>query len=118
MAEMMHFQNCLKQYSTRFFWGSQPSNWALLRMKRTEDRTAYRNGFRERDLTTRKLEIVTEELCGKSFSKSTVSSLCQRLEPIVEAFRNRPLNKRYPFLIVDAIYLKVREGGRVRSKDC
>jgi transposase-like protein len=130
--------------------------------ERTEDRTAYRNGFRERGLTTRvgtitlnvprhrngefsttmferyqrseqalvlamiemvingvstrKIEMVTEELCGKSFSKSTVSNLCQRLDPLVAAFRSRPLNKKYPFLVADAIYLKVREGGRVRSK--
>jgi putative transposase len=67
-------------------------------------------------VSTRKIEVVTEELCGKSFSKSTVSILCQRLDPIVEAFRTRPLNKRYPFIIADAIYLRVREDGRVRSK--
>ncbi len=130
--------------------------------ERTEDRTAYRNGFRDRTLTTRvgtitlsiprhrngdfstsmferyqrseqalvlamiemvingvstrKIEVVTEELCGKSFSKSTVSNLCQRLDPIIEAFRKRRLNKRYPFLVADAIYLKIREDGRVRSK--
>jgi len=45
-----------------------------------------------------------------------VSSLCQRLDPVVEAFRNRPLNNRYPFLVADAIYLKVRGYGRVSSK--
>ena len=130
--------------------------------ERTEQRTAYRNGFRERELTTRigtitlrvprhrngefstsmferyqrseqalvlamiemvingvstrKIETVTQELCGSSFSKSTVSKLCQSLDPIVEAFRNRKLSKKYPFVIADAIYLKVREDGRVRSK--
>lgn len=130
--------------------------------ERSEQRTAYRNGFRDRDLTTRigtitlrvprhrngefstsmfqryqrseqalilamiemvingvstrKIENVTEELCGKSFSKSTVSNLCKQLDPIVKAFQNRQLEKHYPFLVVDAIYLKVRENGRVRSK--
>ena len=34
----------------------------------------------------------------------------------VAAFRNRPLEKHYPFVIVDAMYIKVREDGRVRSK--
>jgi len=34
----------------------------------------------------------------------------------VSAFRNRPLQKHYPFVIVDALYTKVREDGRVRSK--
>lgn len=67
-------------------------------------------------VSTRKIENITEELCGKSFSKSTVSSLCARLDPIVKAFQNRPLEKHDPFVIVDALYLKVREDGRVRSK--
>jgi transposase-like protein len=67
-------------------------------------------------VSTREIEMVTEELCGKSFSKSMVYSLCQRLDPVVKAFRNRPLKKRYPFLVADAIYLKVCEDGRVRSK--
>jgi len=67
-------------------------------------------------VSTRKIENITEELCGKKFSKSTVSALCKRLDPVVYAFKTRPLESRYPFLIVDALYLKVREDGRVKSK--
>lgn len=67
-------------------------------------------------VSTRKVQSVTEELCGTSFSKSTVSTLCSKLDPAVEAFRNRPLEKGYPFVMVDAIFTKVREGGQVRSK--
>ena len=66
-------------------------------------------------VSTRKVTKVTEELCGTSFSKSTISDLCKQLDPIVEAWNNRPLSKAYPFLIVDALYVKVREDGRVRS---
>ena len=130
--------------------------------ERNDERMAYRNGFRDRQMTTRigtitlqvprlrngnfdtnlfnryqrseqalvlamiemvingvstrKVTAVTEELCGKTFSRTTISSLCKQLDPIVEAFRNRPLEKHYPFVIVDAIYIKVREFGRVRSK--
>jgi putative transposase len=130
--------------------------------ERTEGRTAYRNGFRDRQLTTRvgaltlrvprhrnghfstelfaryqrseqalvlammemvingvstrKVEQITEELCGKKFSKSTVSALCKNLDPMVEAFRTRPLKCHYPFLMVDAIYVKVRENGRIQSR--
>jgi putative transposase len=100
--------------------------------ERTEERTAYRNGFRDRQMTTRvgtltlrvprhrngkfstelfaryqrseqalilammemvingvstrKVEAITQELCGKSFSKSTVSALCKQLDPMVHAF--------------------------------
>ena len=67
-------------------------------------------------VSSRKVEDITYELCGKNFSKSMVSKLCERLDPIVKNFQNRPLEKHYPFLVVDALYLKVREDGRVRSK--
>ena len=67
-------------------------------------------------VSTRKVTKITEELCGTSFSKSTVSQLCKGLDEAVQAFRNRPLEKRYPFVMVDAMYVKVRELGRVRSK--
>lgn len=67
-------------------------------------------------VSTRKVSQITEELCGTEFSKSTVSELCKNLDPIVTAWNNRPLNNEYPFLIVDALYIKVREEGRVRSR--
>jgi putative transposase len=67
-------------------------------------------------VSTRKVENITEELCGKKFSKSTVSALCKKLDPIVEAFRTRPIKVHYPFLMVDALYIKVREDHRVKSK--
>ena len=67
-------------------------------------------------VSTRKVQEITETLCGTSFSKSTVSALCQNLDPIVAAFRNRPLERHYPFLIVDAIYMKARDDQRVKSR--
>jgi len=67
-------------------------------------------------VSTRKVSEITETLCGTSFSKSTVSALCQELDPVVDGFRNRPLTRRYPFMIVDAIYMKAREDGRVKSR--
>lgn len=66
-------------------------------------------------VSTRKVQKVTEELCGKSFSKSTVSEACRDLDIVVNEFRNRQLG-RFPFVIVDAIYIKVREEHRVCSK--
>ena len=67
-------------------------------------------------VSTRKVEKITETLCGTSFSKSTVSALCAKLDPIVEGFQTRPLTSSYPFIMVDAIYMKARERGAVRSK--
>jgi putative transposase len=68
-------------------------------------------------VSTRKVAQITEELCGKAFSKSTVSELCQGLDPVVSAWNERDLSEqRYPFVVVDALVLKIREDGRVRSR--
>jgi len=67
-------------------------------------------------VSTRKVRRITEELCGTSFSKSTVSDLCKQLDPLVAEWNERPLEGPYPFLIVDALVLKVRKGGRVRAQ--
>ncbi|WP_028611688.1 IS256 family transposase [Paenibacillus harenae] len=68
-------------------------------------------------VSTRKVARVTEELCGREFSKSTVNDLCKQLDPIVEKWNTRPLHEMaYPFMTVDAMYVKVREDGRIRSR--
>ena len=103
--------------------------------ERSEERKDSRNGTRERSLTLRIgtitltiprhrntpfktmiFENYSREICGTSFSKSTVSNLCKDLYKDVEAFRTRPLNGPYPFLTVDATYFKVRENHRIISK--
>ncbi len=67
-------------------------------------------------VSTRKVSRITETLCGSSFSKSTVSKLCEEFDKEVEQFLKRPLTRAYPFLIVDAIYVKARDSGSVKSK--
>ena len=67
-------------------------------------------------VSTRKVSKVVEELCGTSFSKSTVSEVCKELDQKVDAFRNRTLKEEYPFLYVDATYFKTRENHRTVSK--
>ena len=67
-------------------------------------------------ISTRKVQKVTEELCGESFSKSTVSEICKQLDIPIKQFKNRFLPEKYPFIIADAIYFKVREDQRIRSK--
>lgn len=67
-------------------------------------------------VSTRRVSQITEELCGTDFSKTTVSDLCGHLDPVVNGWNDRPLEGRYPFLFVDAVYTKVREDGRVRSR--
>lgn len=131
------------------------------RYERSEDRMAYRNGYRPRQLytrigpltlrvpqvrdgqfsteifaryqrseqalvlslmemvvngvSTRKVTRITEELCGVSFSKSTVSQLCMALDGRVAAFNERELGA-FPFVIVDAMYFKARDGDSIQSR--
>jgi putative transposase len=67
-------------------------------------------------VSTRKVARITEELCGTSFAKSTVSDLCKALDPVVSAWNERDLSvQRFPFVLVDALVVKVREEGRVRA---
>lgn len=67
-------------------------------------------------VSTRKVTRITEELCGTSVSKSTVSALCSRLDPVVTAWNERPLgDSAFPFVLADALVLKVREEDRVRA---
>ncbi len=67
-------------------------------------------------VSTRKVSAITEELCGASFSKSTVSALCAGLEPRVSAFNERRLDGEYPFVLVDALFIKSRQEDRVVSR--
>ena len=64
-------------------------------------------------VSTRKVSAITEELCGVSFSKSTVSALCVGLDARVSAFNERRLDNDYPFILMDALFIKSREGDRV-----
>lgn len=67
-------------------------------------------------VSTRKVKKITEELCGLEISKSQVSNLAKGLDEEVKIWRNRPLAKKYPYLIVDARYEKIRRGGHVISQ--
>lgn len=68
-------------------------------------------------VSTRKVTNIVEQLCGESVSKSFVSSLTEKLDPIVSKWAYRPLNVEYfPYLFADAMYIKVREHNKVVSK--
>lgn len=66
-------------------------------------------------VSTRKVKEITETLCGISFSASLVSSLSEKLDAALEAWRNRPIEGEWPYIFVDALYLKVRYEGKVVS---
>ena len=112
--------------------------------ERTAERTGQRNGYRERSWDTRvgtlqlqvprvrdgsffpslldprkraerALVAVVQALGMTGISKSQVSRLCQDLDSEVERFRTRRLDATYPYVWLDATFVKVREHGRVIS---
>ena len=67
-------------------------------------------------VSTRKVEALVQSLGITGISKSEVSRICGGLDAEVERWRNRPLFWRYPYLWLDATYLKMRQDGRVSSQ--
>jgi transposase-like protein len=74
-------------------------------------REAYVQG-----VSTRKVDDLVKALGLDGISKSQVSRLCQSLDEEVERFRNRPLEGAFPYVWLDATFVKARDGGRVVSQ--
>lgn len=66
-------------------------------------------------VSPRRVKKITTELCGREFSRQTVSNLTQRLDEQVQAWAKRPLEEEYPFLLADAMQLNIRHHEAVRS---
>lgn len=67
-------------------------------------------------VSTRKVDDLVKALGLDGISKSEVSRICADLDPVVEAFRSRPLTGEHPYVWLDATYHKVRIDGRVVSQ--
>ncbi len=66
-------------------------------------------------VSTRKVDDLVKALGMTGISKSQVSRLCEELDEEVERFRGRPLEGPYPYVWLDATYVKARQDGRVAS---
>jgi transposase-like protein len=66
-------------------------------------------------VSTRKVDELVQAMGMTGISKSSVSKLCKDIDERVHAFLKRPLSGDWPYLWLDATYLKVREGGRIVS---
>src|ERR1700688_4679503 len=95
------------QFSTELFERYQRSERALV---------AALAEMYVQGVSTRKVKAITEELCGHSFSASSISAINKRLDQSLAQFATRPLAEPFPYLILDARYEKVREGGVVMSQ--
>jgi putative transposase len=67
-------------------------------------------------VSTRRVDDLVKALGMEGISKSQVSRLCAGLDAEVERFRTRPLRDPYPYLWLDATFVKVRQDGRVANQ--
>src|ERR671938_1178386 len=66
-------------------------------------------------VSTRAVDDLVKAMGGSGISKSEVSRLVEEIDGRVNAFLNRPLEGEWPYLWIDATYVKAREGGRIVS---
>ena len=66
-------------------------------------------------ISTRSVDDLVKALGMSGISKSQVSRLCQEIDERVKAFLDRPIEGEWPYLWIDATYVKVRSNGRVVS---
>ena len=95
------------QFSTQVFEQYQRSEKALV---------AALAQMYVQGVSTRKVAAITEELCGHEFSASSISTITARLDAQLQEFSQRPLIEEFPYVVVDARYERVREGGVIVSR--
>src|SRR5712691_2174069 len=66
-------------------------------------------------VSTRSVDDLVKAMGMSGISKSQVSRLCEEIDEKVEAFLSRPLEGDWPYLWIDATYVKTRESGRIVS---
>jgi len=66
-------------------------------------------------VSTRSVDDLVKAMGMTGISKSQVSRLCEEIDERVNAFLNRPIEGSWPYLWIDATYVKVREAGRIMS---
>jgi len=66
-------------------------------------------------VSTRSVDDLVKALGMTGVSKSQVSRLCEEIDERVDAFLNRPIEGDWPYLWIDATYVKVRQNGRIVS---
>ena len=66
-------------------------------------------------VSTRSVDDIVKAMGGSGVSKSQVSRLCEEIDEKVSAFLDRPLEGDWPYVWLDATYVKVRKNGRIVS---
>src|SRR5690606_16328147 len=77
--------------------------------------TAVIQGAYIQGISTRSVDDLVKAMGMSGISKSQVSRLCEEIDVKVKALLERPIEGDWPYLWIDATYLKVRRGGRIVS---
>ncbi len=90
---------------------------AFLEPRRTAEKalTAVIQEAYVHGISTRAVDDLVRAMGGTGVSKSQVSRLCAEIDERVQAFLTRPIEGSWPYLWIDATYLKSRKGGRILS---
>lgn len=90
---------------------------AFLEPRRTAEKalTAVIQEAYVHGISTRSVDDLVRAMGGTGVSKSQVSRLCEEIDERVQAFLTRPIEGSWPYLWIDATYLKSRSGGRIVS---
>jgi transposase-like protein len=90
---------------------------AFLEPRRTAEKalTAVIQEAYVHGVSTRSVDDLVKAMGGTGVSKSQVSRLCEDIDERVQAFLSRPIEGHWPYLWIDATYLKSRQGGRIVS---
>ena len=75
-------------------------------------------GLYAKGLTTRDIAEWLEQTYGAKISHETVANITDNVNDLVKSWRARPLDEVYPIVYIDAIRVRVRDGGAVRIKAC
>jgi putative transposase len=88
---------------------------AFLEPRRTAEKalTAVIQEAYVHGISTRSVDDLVKAMGGTGISKSQVSRLCEEIDERVQAFLSRPIEGSWPYLWIDATYLKSRQGGRI-----
>jgi transposase-like protein len=90
---------------------------AFLEPRRTAEKalTAVIQEAYVHGISTRSVDDLVKAMGASGISKSQVSRLCEEIDERVNAFLSRPIEGEWPYLWIDATYLKTREAGRIVS---
>src|SRR4051812_8195139 len=90
---------------------------AFLEPRRTAEKalTAVIQEAYVHGVSTRSVDDLVKAMGMTGISKSQVSRLCEEIDDRVKAFLSRPIEGDWPYLWIDATYVKVRESGRIVS---